>query len=224
MKTASKFLLLFVIMLIVSCKETTINKMTNKKSFSSVIDYEMDSIFYRINAKSDFEQEVFLMTKNIIVKDSLFGIYTYQKWQEAWKYAKEKDTEPLFLYELSILEDESFKTISRLIFNPSWMLYPVLKTGIHSDTNPVVIKTKDLSSLSYLKIMTLSEINLNCTATNIRFINNRWEIFSREILNYDDSGGPRGYCLDTLSIDLKLDTLYFNRAFYLNEEKFKCKL
>jgi hypothetical protein len=223
MKTVSKIIFFIVFIFFVSCLEPTGSHKITEKSFPSVIDHEMDSIFYRIDAKGDFEKEVFLMTKNIIVKDSSFGTYTYQKWQEAWKYAKQNDSEPLFLYELSILEDESFKTISRLVFNPSWMLYPVLKTGIHSDTNPVVRKEKDISSLSYLKIMTLSEINLNCTATNIRFINKRWEIFSREILNYDDSGGPRGYCLDTLSIDFKLDTLYFNRAFYLNEEKFNCR-
>ena len=74
MKNASKNLLFSVLISFVSCREPVKNKMTTEKSFPSVFDYELDSLFYRIDAKGDFEKEVFLMTKNIIVIDSTYGI------------------------------------------------------------------------------------------------------------------------------------------------------
>ncbi|AXG74553.1 hypothetical protein DVK85_10030 [Flavobacterium arcticum] len=191
--------------------------------YSSFSEFESDSIYYKIDVKGNYNEELFLMTKKIIVKDSLFGAYTYENWQKSWNYSKKVDSEPLFIYTIAMYDGKSFNDFSKLVFNPSWIKYPVLKKGEFTNLDTVSKSDMQHETPVYLKIMAASNDNLNCTSINLIYNNNKWKMFSREVLDYSNYGRSlNGYCMDTILGEYsKIDTIRFDRVF--DDHYFDCK-
>ena len=214
-----------ILILLVSCKENIISKKSSKVDNL----YNPDSIYYNIDItwnENGVEEELFLITRNIIVSDSIFGGYdNNENWKRAWKYMKKNypETEcPNFKYNIYMYENDKFNEFASIIYDGRDITYPSLRQGEFSNLNSNFLKGKykDLSASNFLRIMEISNDDLDSRCINVIYNDKKWTIISKEILkhNYELK-----YCIDTTDNNFSLRNMYFNYIFDYPQSNFTCK-
>lgn len=145
-KIANKICVILFFLLLIGC-----NKRTVWENSNSLIDYNSDSVYYKIDVLGDKEKESFLVTREISIQDSSFGGYAYENWQRAWNYSKTKDDNPSFLYKIHFYTDNKYKEFSKLLFRADGITYPVLKQGQFSNLYEISKKNLEHEGTQYLK-------------------------------------------------------------------------
>lgn len=207
--------LLFVL-LIVSCIDKKNDIIRNKNV--SIINYQVDSVYYKIDVINDGEKELFLVTNNYVVGDSIIGgISNYNNHKKAYNIIKKnpdfKKTSVHILSRIFYVEDNQLTQIAKILNRDDEFYYPILKQGYLME--PAVIDRKMISG-GYLRIQQISDYQLGGKYLNLVYYKNKWVIFTKEIDN-PTKGLPaycQGYCVDTLFIDNNLNNDSFNEFFY----------
>lgn len=203
----------------ISCNHDKTNKLSNE----ALVDYDADSVFYKIDVKDDEVKEEFLVIRELFVRDSLFGMYNYDNAQRAFKYAKQNNYNPYLLYNVSIKENgHEYKVFSRLLFGVDGITYPILSQGFFSGIDVVSKKNYEHDGPTYLKIKEVSNFNLNCRCININLYKGNWEVFSKESIKYEHYKDRGLYCIDTVQSNSLINVIQFNRLFDY-EGRFDCR-
>lgn len=216
MKIANRLCFFMFFIVLSGCKD----KILHSKQYNAIIEYDTDSVYYRIDVMGDENKELFMVTREILVADSSFGGYTYKNWQKAWAYSKTKyktdeKVIPDLLYKIHFYKNNDYEEFSKLIFRADGLTYPVLKSGQFTNLNVVSKKNLEHAGTQYLKIMEISDTNLSCKSINLVYKNKKWQVFSKEVISYS------GYCLDTIRNNFDIDLIRFDNIFIYDSE-FKC--
>ncbi|MFC6097120.1 hypothetical protein ACFPVY_10740 [Flavobacterium qiangtangense] len=213
MKTVSSLLF---ILLILSCRDKKNDIIQNRNV--SIIDYQADSVYYKIDVINDGEKELFLVTNNYAVGDSIIGgISNYNNHKKGYNLINENpDLKKLSVYILSrifYIEDNQSTQIAKISNRDDEFNYLILKQGYFME--PAIIDGKRISG-GYLRIQEISDYQLGGKYLNLVYYKNKWIVFTKEIDN-PTKGLPaycQGYCVDTLFIDNDLNKGSFNEFFY----------
>ena len=215
MKTANNIFYILIIISFTCCTNKSFNG--QNKNTLSVINYDADSVYYKIDVKDDGNPETFLVCKNYIVGDSLIGSYNDANRKKAYQLISENKNFDKFrvmlLYNIFYLEDSTYKKISTIKYDDDLLTYPILKQGLFSDK---IIFRKNLKreGIGYLKIMEVSDYSYDCRVINMIYSNHKWQVFSKEIINNQGTFGvPTEYSLDTMNIDFNFNKIYFPQVF-----------
>lgn len=170
-----------------------------KESAYSLVDYQRDSVYYWLDVRGDKEKEKLLVTREIIVEDSLFGGWENTDNQiRALRYADSLSSdETLFLYKVYIYEDKGYQKITELAFHLYDIAYPVLRAGEFSSHHIVFSQQNPCGGedTQYLKIVSINNSDLNTACVNLAYVEGKWVGVSQEQLFYRDQKPV--YCIDT---------------------------
>ena len=190
MKTVNSLCIFSAILILFhSCKENRVvkNEIKNERI------YNPDSIFYNIDVewdKNKTQEELFLVTKLITVKDSSFGGYNDNNWKRAWQFMGEKYPQmecPNFTYNIYLFENNKFNEFASIIYDGRDITYPSLRQGEFSNLNSDYLmgKYKKIPSSNFLRIMEISNSDLDSKSINLIYENKKWIVISKEILNHN---------------------------------------
>ena len=207
---------IIIILFLIACNQQAQNK--EKQENYPLVDYQRDSVYYLLDVRGDSEKEKLLVTREVMVQDSIFGGGENQEnWIKAWKYADTLfDEETYFLYKVYIYENGDYRKITELIYNIASIAYPVLRAGefsshhnVYSEKNPC--RGEDVQ---YLKIVSIDNDDLNAKCINLSYVDGKWITVSTEQLIYRDQIPM--YCIDTTDCydysneKIKFSSLYYN--------------
>jgi hypothetical protein len=219
---------IIILLLLISCSKKTDNKSQIYTKNSN--NYNPDSIYYNIDIgwnENDVEEELFLITKNITVADSSFGGLKNNNgnWKRAWNYMKNKYPEmecPKFTYSIYLFENNKFNEFASIIYDGRDITYPSLKQGEFSNLNSKALKGKNkkIPTSNFLRIMEVSNDNLDVKSINLIYENKKWTIISKEILNHNYE---LSYCIDTTNNDFSLKKMNLHYIFDYPQSNFNCK-
>lgn len=198
-------ILLIFLVLLVSCNNDIIKK---DFTYSNVVDYKKDSVIYLLDIKSDFEKEKVLVTRQIIVGDSIIGNENENGvWEKMHHYCKELskgktdfNCDYKYLYTIFIQEFNKYtKLISYKLDMDNVVILRQGSRNYQFDTFPKSVT----GYMRYLRIMNLREEDLNVRSINMYYDeeNEKWKILSIERLgiNYFRNKKEVKYCIDTIS-------------------------
>lgn len=198
-------ILLIFLVLLVSCNNDIIKK---DFTYSNVVDYKKDSVIYLLDIKSDFEKEKVLVTRQIIVRDSIIGNENENGvWEKMHHYCKELskgktdfNCDYKYLYTIFIQEFNKYtKLISYKLDMDNVVILRQGSRNYQFDTFPKSVT----GYMRYLRIMNLREEDLNTRSINMYYDeeNEKWKILSIERLgiNYFRNKKEVKYCIDTIS-------------------------
>lgn len=198
-------ILLIFLVLLVSCNNDIIKK---DFTYSNVVDYKKDSVIYLLDIKSDFEKEKVLVTRQIIVGDSIIGNENENGvWEKMHHYCKELskgktdfNCDYKYLYTIFIQEFNKYtKLISYKLDMDNVVILRQGSRNYQFDTFPKSVT----GYMRYLRIMNLREEDLNTRSINMYYDeeNEKWKILSIERLgiNYFRNKKEVKYCIDTIS-------------------------
>ena len=214
-----------ILILFISCKENKV-KSKSKKVINL---YNPDSIYYNIDViwnENGPEEELFLMTKTITVGDSSFGGYNNnENRKKAWKYMENKYPEmecPNFTYNIYLYENDRFNEFASIICDIRDITYPSLRQGEFSNLNSDYLmgKYKKIPVSNFLRIMEVSNDNLDSKSINLIYTNKKWVVISKEILNHNYE---IAYCIDSTYNDFSLKKMNIHYIFDYPQSNFNCK-
>jgi hypothetical protein len=222
MKIIIKALLLLIVPIAVSCdkkinKSTTAHDNLNSK-------YNPDSVYYHIDVLWDEndDKELFLITSSLYVKDSCFGVSSnHDNWKNAWAYMGEKYPDmrcPDFLYRIFFFGDGKFNEFSSVSIDADYLTYPVLRQGEFTSLSKIAPKKLAWESSVFLRIVEVSDSNIDSRNINLIYKNKKWIVFSKEKLRAQD----KLYCLDTIQNDFSLKNFRFDSVFDSYNSEFHC--
>lgn len=198
-------ILLIFLVLLVSCNNDIIKK---DFTYSNVVDYKKDSVIYLLDIKSDFEKEKVLVTRQIIVGDSIIGNENENGvWEKMHHYCKELskgktdfNCDYKYLYTIFIQEFNKYtKLISYKLDMDNVVILRQGSRNYQFNNYPKSV----ISDMTYLRIMNLRAEDLNTRSINIYYDeeNEKWKILSIERLgvNYFRNKKEVKYCIDTIS-------------------------
>jgi hypothetical protein len=233
MKTVNSIIiLLFMTLLSCNKKRDIDSKKTdiNSQVYAIISNkYNPDSIFYNIDVEwneNGVQEELFLITKNITVADSLFGAANNNKnWERAWKYMKKKYPEmgcPNFTYSLSVYDNRKFNEFASIVYDGRDITFPSLRQGEFSNLNSSALmgKYKKIAISNFLRIMEISNDNLDTKSINLIYKNKKWIVISKEILSHNYQ---LKYCIDTTNNDFSLKKMNIHYVFDYPQSNFNCK-
>ena len=171
---------IFALLFVIACnnnvsREKELEKLAKEPP---VVNYERDSVYYLIDVKDDEQKEEFLVTRQIMVNDSVFGsAEDVNNWERAWEYSRaEMNQEPDYLYKIFINENGNYKKITTIYQNASSQCSP--------------------ASPQYLKIVSVTNSTLDTKNINVAYVNGQWRVVSTETLKHTNKQHPQ-YCIDT---------------------------
>ncbi|AWL77993.1 hypothetical protein DKB58_03025 [Capnocytophaga canimorsus] len=198
-------ILLIFLVLLVSCNNDIIKK---DFTYSGVVDYDRDSVIYLLDIKGDFKKEKVLVTRQIIVRDSIIGNENENGvWEKMHHYCKELskgktdfNCDYKYLYTIFIQEFNKYtKLISYKLDMDNVVILRQGSRNYQFDTFPKSVT----GYMRYLRIMNLREEDLNTRSINMYYDeeNEKWKILSIERLgiNYFRNKKEVKYCIDTIS-------------------------
>jgi hypothetical protein len=225
MKIVNSVLVILLALSFLSCKE----KKIKNKIFKKELVYNSDSIYYNIDVvwnENGLDEELFLVTKNISVADSIFGCYNNKEnWKRAWNFMKEKYPKsqcPNFTYNIHINENGKFHEFASIVYDARDITYPILRQGEFSNSNSNILKSKNnqIETSNFLRIMEVNNDNLDSKSMNVVYKNMKWNIVSKEIINHNYK---LEYCIDTSENNFSLKKMNFHYIFDYPQSNFKCK-
>lgn len=194
--------LLFVLLIIlVSCKQHQNNDINNFIATKSYINYNADTVMYKLNANKENGEQTFMLVRKIYVRDSCFGNFSNEiNYEKAFKYLRTilNDTisHPYFKYTVHVFQKDSLKKLWDIItyeFGCDNIFFPVLEV---IDGYTVNKKTYPL-----LRVMQKNVLTLNNRSLNFLFDkDNNWKLISKEMITTDGQFNiNNGYCIDTIT-------------------------
>ncbi len=224
MKTVNRLIIGIIIVFCFSCKNDKFTMMNNKRI--SIIDYQADSVFYKIDVIGDGEKELFLMTNNYVVGDSIIGGISneanYDKANEMVKNNSSayKESNILILSKVYFYNNKKFDQIASIYSRDDEFTYPILKQGYSFKT---MFVDGEKFNGSFLRIQEVSDYYSGGRYVNMIYYKNKWRIYSKEIDNPTKGliPYPKGYCIDSTMVNYDLNKNGFNEIFYLGNG-FKC--
>ncbi|WP_291131834.1 hypothetical protein [Flavobacterium sp. UBA7682] len=224
MKIVNRTLLILFVFFIVSCKDKSSDSI--KRQNTSVVDYQADSVYYKIDVVGDGEKELFLMTNNYVVGDSVIGgISNNDNYTKANKMVTDdpshyKEGNISILSRIFFYEDKRFNQIASIYSSDVEFHYPILKQG--NSFKPIIIDGEKFYG-GFLRVQEISDYYLGGRYVNMIYYKNKWRIYSKEIDNPTKGlvPYPKGYCIDSTLVSYNLNKNGFNEIFYLGDG-FKC--
>lgn len=220
-------LVYFLTFLLFGCNENI-----SKKEFFHIIDFEKDTIFYHLDIKEDFKKEKLLLTRQIIVGDSIMGTEMQEGiWDKIQNYCselkKEKKEDFLcnykYLYTIFIQEVDSYSKIISFEIDRDCVV--VLRQGCTNTRFENRAGSMKKYDMQYLRITLLRADDLNIKSINIYFEeeNEQWRIFSSERMGIDYYNADKTpiYCIDTIG-HLIEGNYYDNFEWYNGANKEEC--
>ena len=109
-----KYVYFFFILFLLSCKQ---EKELRKNDYP-VVNFDRDSVFYEFKT-TDRRTENFLVTREIVVKDSVFGRgESYDNWNNAYDYSYSiAHEDPDYLYKVYYYENSAYQKITEIVTN-----------------------------------------------------------------------------------------------------------
>jgi hypothetical protein len=202
----------------------TLNQDANQDDYDfindvSFVDFDADTVYYKIDVHGDEKKETFMVTREIMVADSSFGNYNWDNWVKAWDYSKTKASGPYgvpdFLYQIHFFKNKKFEPLAKLYYDPYVSSYPTLKSGMFSNLTVVSPKDFEHEGTQFLRIMNESYVEFDFQSINLTYKNEKWEVFSFE--EYHETR----YCIDTITYNY--DLKYVNFDFLSLYGRFNCK-
>lgn len=225
MKTVNKIMIIICCFLfIISCTNKNLKSIKNKNI--SIIDFQKDSVFYKIDVMNDGENELFLMTNNFVISnDSIIGgIENYDNHRKASEIINTnknyENSEIKIVSKVFFYENNSFKQIAKISSRTDEFTYPILKQGNFFEH--IIIDDKKFGG-GFLRIQEVSDYYIGGRYINMIYFKNKWRIYSKEIDNPTKAlvQYPRGYCVDSTAVNYDLNKSDFNEIFFLGNG-FKC--
>ena len=186
-------ILYFVILPIISflvCRCTSQEK-KNSYEDSPMVDFDRDSVFYRLDIKEDGlnTKENILLTREVVVEDSIFGgKENRDNWNRAYS--------PKYLYKIFLYEKEAYKKI--ISFEADLNSTIILRQGESDNFFNNESEKCSFDSSRYLRITQVLPENINCKSINLSYKEGEWYVFSTEELKIDYTK-KLSYCIDSLS-------------------------
>ena len=213
-----------ILILFYSCKENRVIKNEIKNELM----YNPDSIFYNIDVewnKNKTQEELFLVTKLITVKDSSFGGYNDNNWKRAWQFLREKYPKmecPNCTYNICLFENNKFNEFASIIYDGRDITYPILRQGEFSNLNSDDLKGKykKIPVSNFLRIMEISNDDLDSKSINLIYKNKKWIVISKEILNHNLK---IEYGIDTTKNNFSLKKMNIHYLFDYPQSNFNWK-
>jgi hypothetical protein len=197
-----KIKLLILSVVIFSCSK----KNENIERYQSTIDFDRDTVVYKIDVKDDDKKETFLVIRQVYVQDSCFGFFNDKNERAAFLYAKSKESQPILKYLVKIKEKQYLKDLWEINEpNTDKISFPILEKGI------VLKKINEKESVEEYKILRIinrNNHNFNLQSINFKHENKSWVVKSREKINLDLENQFIGHCIDTAYLPLHLGFRY----------------
>ncbi len=237
MKTVSKLFLLFFITL-TSCNKKSLSTNKNQilNSTTSYVNYELDSVYYKINVGSEnknYYQDkrgnfLFLVTREVFLDNNknLGGLKQYKWFNEAKKYVKNKDKKVYLGSKIGVKKiDGTYDYIwnykSEITINNKG--YGVYELQISLDDSYANYYNK-LESHLHINFKTVDNDNgYKLYTLNYIYEDNQWHLVSREricTIPKDINNEEIGYCIDTINSNCEIKankfSLTYNNIFDLN--------
>jgi hypothetical protein len=193
-----KPLLLLTLILLISCNKNIKNPSEN----ISVVDFDVDSIFYKVDLSQSENKTTFLIVKKIYVNDSCFGIYSsYNNVRRAAKYAVSIKRQYFYVHELLVKGKFGYKKLWNLVESSA---HPDVYSDLQSDTKYHTIKDTNeiITDYVFLKIVRKQKkFSGETFSLNFKFDRNfSWHLISKERIVTDENlQRSIGYCRDTIS-------------------------
>jgi hypothetical protein len=209
-KTNSYFILLTIISLIfISCNRNNNIKELVQKNIP-VIDYDKDTVVYRIDVKDDNiekrNNETFYVVRNLYANNISLGSYSQEKEHSVFNIYRSNDTINLYL-KFSVFIKEKNRLLKLWDIdtpNTDNIEYPILEQGATVNEHK---KKNDLKSVytyryNILRIKSKRDAYPDFECLNFRLNkDNSWALISKEKLN-TTIPPINGYCIDTISKNL----------------------
>ena len=214
----NKMFFIIITLILLSYGNQQVQNKEEKRDYP-LIDYQRDSVYYLLDVRGDSEKEKLLVTREVMVQDSIFGGgENRENWRKAWKYADTLfDEKTYFLYKVYIYENEDYKKITELIYNIADIAYPILRAGDFSSHHKVFSEMNLCRGYDtqYLKIVSIDNDDLNAKCINLSYVEGKWVRVSSEQLIYRDQKSI--YCIDTTDCyDYTNERIEFSRLYYTN--------
>lgn len=191
-----KIKLLILSLILFSCSK----KKTNEEGYQSTIDFDRDTVVYKIDVKDDDEKETFLVIRQIYVQDSCFGFFTEKNERAAFLYSKRKDLQPILKYTVKTKEKSHIKDLWEINEpNTDKMSFPILEKGI---VLKKINEKESVEDYKILRVINRNNHNFNLQSINFKHENNSWVAKSREKINLDLETQFIGHCVDTTYLPL----------------------
>ncbi|WP_314057278.1 hypothetical protein [Capnocytophaga gingivalis] len=185
------------------------NSQGQKNSYesTSIVDFDQDSVFYQLDIKDEKlnTKEKLLLTREIIVKDSIFGGKgNKDNWNKAFTYSEKlrkikgeiPNYLPEYLYKVFLYENSFYKKI--ISFKTNLNSIVILRQGESNELLNNESEKCSFEDFQYLRITQVSPENINCKSINLAYKEGEWYVFSTEELKIDDIK-KLSYCIDSLS-------------------------
>ncbi|MFJ1382428.1 MULTISPECIES: hypothetical protein [Capnocytophaga] len=193
-------LLTFLVLLLIGC-----NQENNISTNAPTMDYERDSIFYRINIYDGKkrEKEMVLLTREYIVGDSIFGgIEVSENLDKAINYRelvnKKEETNKSIKYLNTIFIEDKGKFQKVMNFKSCSDDIIVLRSSEQSDFIKNGYTTNGCGGSEYLRVLQMDIFNMTQRSINICYDEQekQWNVFSIEYIEFDKNRKAH-YCIDS---------------------------
>ena len=218
-----KIKLLILFFAIISCSK----KNKNDDVYQSTIDFDRDTVVYKIDVKGNEEKETFLIIRQIYVQDSCFGSLTEKNERAAVLYSKHKDLQPILKYFVKTKEKKTYVDLWEINEpNTDNISFPILEKGIVLKKINEKESAEDYKSL---RVINRNTHNFNLQSINFIYENKSWIAKSREKINLDLESQFIGHCIDTTYLPLnfgfkndKPNTIDFYTFTNTQDSKWNC--
>ena len=218
-----KIKLLILFFAIISCSK----KNKNDDVYQSTIDFDRDTVVYKIDVKGNEEKETFLIIRQIYVQDSCFGSLTEKNERDAVLYSKHKDLQPILKYFVKTKEKKTYVDLWEINEpNTDNISFPILEKGI---VLKKINEKESAEDYKCLRVINRNTHNFNLQSINFIYENKSWIAKSREKINLDLESQFIGHCIDTTYLPLnfgfkndKPNTIDFYTFTNTQDSKWNC--
>ena len=218
-----KIKLLILFFAIISCSK----KNKNDDVYQSTIDFDRDTVVYKIDVKGNEEKETFLIIRQIYVQDSCFGSLTEKNERAAVLYSKHKDLQPILKYFVKTKEKKTYVDLWEINEpNTDNISFPILEKGI---VLKKINEKESAEDYKCLRVINRNTHNFNLQSINFIYENKSWIAKSREKINLDLESQFIGHCIDTTYLPLnfgfkndKPNTIDFYTFTNTQDSKWNC--
>jgi hypothetical protein len=228
MKIVSKIIFVILITLISCNKKKSLRDKDNVlNSASSYVNYDADSVFYKISVgyennnyyKDKKENLLFLITREVYVDDKNLGGFSQFNWYNSAKKLSTKGKNAFLVTKIGIKKidktyDFIWKFDSEISFNNE--SYGVHELNISLDDSYATYNNK-LESRLHITFKTVGEDNgYKLYTLSYTYTNKQWQLVSREricTIKNDINHEKMGYCVDTINSNCQTSGNKFNLTY-----------
>ncbi|MFC6097121.1 hypothetical protein ACFPVY_10745 [Flavobacterium qiangtangense] len=233
MKTANRIIILLFITLTSCNQRENFNLGEKKNSKAFIVDFDADSVYYRLNVGHENENYyqdeklnlLYLVTREVYVDDINFGAFNNEtSLSKAENYSKENGRNVYLVTKISIKKtDETYEDVwdykNKIDFNENG--YGLFTIKIFLEESCAEYKG-NIQSRLHINFKTIDyDDGYKLYTLNYIFENKNWQLVSRErvcTIPNDINREEIGYCIDTINNNCKKFGNKFNLTY---EDVFK---